>query len=137
MPGDVVVDLTKAITLEPLPAGGPYLASVSKFETGESKEGASKVHIELTVVEPTELARKKLFDDINLENEYTIGRLKTFLTAAGEDEKDLKKKLTLSDSFCEGMIGRQVAVFVKIDSSPTWRGMARISRVAKAEVFTA
>jgi hypothetical protein len=132
--GVVSIDFTKAVTLENLPVPGPYLCTVSAFELGQSAAGSQKVHVELTVVEPSEWSRRKLFDDISLENEYTLGRLMTLLVSLGEDKEKVKSKDYKLNP--DDMFGRQVAVFIKNEESEAYGVRSRIKRVAPAAVFS-
>jgi len=131
--GVVSIDFTKAVTLENLPVPGPYLCTVSAFALGESAAGAQKVHVELTVVEPQDWSKRKLFDDISLENEYTLGRLMTLLIALGEDKDKVKSKDYKLNP--DEMFGRQLSVFIKNEESDAYGVRSRIKRVAPAAVF--
>ena len=132
----IKVDMSKAKTLEPLPKGGPYLASVSAFESRESSAGNPTVHVELTIIEPAELAKKKLFDDISLENEYTLGRLQKLLVATeyAEDMEAAKKVKGIDE---DKMIGSQLSVWVKHRESEGYGTQAQIQRVDTADKYSA
>jgi len=137
---DIKVDLSKAIVFEALPAGGPYLATISKIVPGESKEGNPKVHVEFTILEPEQWARKKVFDEINLVNENTQGRLLQILLAAGEDEKAVKSKnYTLKTEEIEG---RQLTMWTRTRKGDNvnpdqaqWRKLALASVYTEASEF--
>ena len=131
--GVVSIDFTKAVTLENLPVPGPYLCTVSDFSLGQSASGAQKVHVELTVTEPSEWSKRKLFDDISLENEYTLGRLMTMLVALGEDKEKVKSKDYKLNA--DDMFGRQLTVFIRNEESDTYGVRSRIRRLAPATVF--
>ena len=88
----VTVDMTIARSIEPIPPGIKCLVVVSGWELGNSASGAPKVHIEMTVLEPEQYKSRKFFDDINLVNENTLGRLVAIFKALGYKENDIKVK---------------------------------------------
>jgi len=132
--GILSIDFTKAVTLETLPSPGPYLCTVSNFELGKSQAGSQMVKVELTVMEPADWSKRKLFDNISVENEYTLGRLMSLLIALGEDKEKVKSKDYKLNA--DEMFGRQVTVFTKKEVSETYGEQARIKRVAPAAVFS-
>jgi len=130
----VHVDFSKAKVLEPMPAGGPYLSALSAFEYGKSAEGNDKVHVELTVVGPEEFKNRKLFDDISLVNEFTLGRLMNLLVALGEKKEDITKpgyKIPEPDE----LMGRQAAVWVSIRESEVYGDRNQIKRLKPASAY--
>lgn len=117
-----------------MPAPGPYLAALSAFEYGKSAEGNDKVHVELTVVDPDAYKNRKLFDDINLENEFTMGRLMNLLVALGESKEAMVKpgyKIPDPDK----LMGKQVTVSVSIRESETYGDRNQIRRLRPASAY--
>jgi len=133
---DVHVDFTKAAVLEPMPAPGPYLFVISAFEWGTSAAGAKKVHCEYTVVDPEKYAKRKVFDDISVENEYTLGRLMSLLIASGEKKEDLEKP-TYKVPATDKMLGRQFTGFVTIRESEDYGDRNQMRRVRPASAYEA
>ena len=133
--GPISLDMTKAITMEPLPDNTKLLCVVSKFEPKQSARGNPSIHVELTVVKPEEpgYVNRKLFDDINLENEYTLGRLLNLLKGVGMSEEDIRKpdfKLIPED-----VVGLQCAVAVGVRKSEQYGDRNTIKRVRPAESY--
>ena len=113
----ISLDMTKAITMEPLPDNTRVLCAVSALEPRTSGRGNPSIHVELTVIKPEEpgYVNRKLFDDINLENEYTLGRLLNLLKGVGMSEEAIRKpdfKLIPED-----IVGLQCTVTVGIRKS--------------------
>ncbi len=86
----VTVDMSGAKSFEPVPDRTKCLVAVSKWEVGTSQSGNPKLHVELTVLEPEKYASRKFFDDINLDNDNTKGRLMDLLLALGYEEKKVR-----------------------------------------------
>ena len=131
----ISLDMTKAITMEPLPDNTRVLCAVSAFEPRTSGRGNPSIHVELTVIKPEEpgYVNRKLFDDINLENEYTLGRLLNLLKGVGMPEEAIRKpdfKLIPED-----IVGLQCTVTVGIRKSEQYGDRNSIKRVRPAEAY--
>lgn len=129
--GKVTVDMTKAKTIEPIPTGVNCLVAITKWDKTTAKaSGVDKIHIEETVVEPEMFKGRIFFDDINLENEYTLGRLLQTLVATGMDEKDIRtSKFEVPSS--EQMLGKTLCVTSKIQVAKPGSGYTDQSKATK------
>lgn len=132
---EITVDMTSAKTLEPLPINRAYLFALSGFKTGKSKaSGGKKIDYELTVVEPSEFAGRKLQESVSLDNEYTLGRLKQLLIALGKPEEEVnvaKFKIPAE----EDLLGMQLTGWVNIRQSETYGDRNRIRRMRPASAY--
>lgn len=131
----ISLDMTKAITMEPMPDNTKVLCAVSMLEIRKSSKGNPMAHVELTVVKPEEpgYSNRKLFDDINLDNEYTLGRLLNLLKGVGMSEEAIRKpdfKLIPED-----IVGLQCTVTVGVRKSDTFGDRNSIKRVRPAEAY--
>jgi len=133
----ISLDMTKAATMEPMPDNTQVLCMVSKMDPGTSGSGSNKVDVELTVVQPETpgIKNRKLFDSINLENEYTLGRLLNLLKALGETEESIRR--TDFQLIPENYIGRQCTIWVGIRPSEQFGDRNTIKRVRPAEAYSA
>lgn len=134
----ISLDMTKAKTLEPIPARTQVLAAMSAWKAGPSKSsGDLSLHYEVTVVEPAEFAKRKILEDTSLVNEYGLGRLQTLLIALGWSKEDVQK----SDFNLPGekdILGLQLTCNVGVQAeTPEYPAKNRIGRVMPAEVFSA
>lgn len=89
---EIVVDMTTAKTLEPLPTDKPYLMSMSAWKPGKSGSGGNKIHYEAVVKEPAVLAGRKVIMDVSLDNEYSLGNYKALLLGLGFPEEMVNSK---------------------------------------------
>lgn len=121
----IKLDMTKAQEMSPMEPGGPYLIRLAVMSLGTSKAGSQKVHTEWDVVEPERYANRKLFEDMSLENEYTLGRFKGMMAALGESEENLEKPDFDFDP--DNYIGRKAGCRVKIQQSDQYGPQARIA----------
>lgn len=131
----ISLDMTKAVTMEPMPDNTKVLCAVSKFELGKGPKGP-KVHVELTVLKPEDAGflNRKLFDDINLQNEFTLGRLLNLLKGLGIPEEEIRKsdyKLPPE----EDVVGMQCTITVGIRKSDTFGDRNSIKRVRPASAY--
>ena len=131
------VDMTKAITMEPLSPDIPYLCMVSAFDLGESGAGQPKAHLELSVIKPEVpgVKGRKLMDDINLVNEYTLGRLKTFLKAIGIPEEKFNVANFDLEKESADFVGAQVTTYLGIRRSDQYGDRNTIRRLAPASTY--
>lgn len=88
--GKVIVDMTKAKTLELIPDRTNCLMVITDWKFGKSAEGNRKVAVESTVVEPESYKGRKIFDSISLDNDNTLGRLLQLLIASGMPEEEVR-----------------------------------------------
>lgn len=133
----ISLDMTKAITMEPLPDNTRVLCAVSAFDLRKSARGNPSAHVELTILKPEEpgYLNRKLFDDINLENEYTLGRLLNLLKGLGMPEDDIRKpdfKLIPED-----IVGLRCTVICGVRKSEQYGDRNSIKRVRSADSFEA
>lgn len=133
----ISLDMTKAVTMEPMADNTKVLCAVSMFELRKSSKGNPMAHAELTVIKPEDpgIVNRKLFDDINLDNEYTLGRLLNLLKGVGMSEEEIRKpdfKLVPED-----IVGLQCTVTVGIRKSEQFGDRNSIKRVRPAEAFEA
>lgn len=136
MPKDegFVIDMTDAVVLGALPVDRPYLVTVSAWKPGQSSAGNRKVHIELTVKKPDDLANRKIFEDISLENEFTKGRLQSLLLALGLDEKEVKSKAFRLPK-AENMLSLECTVILSATDSDQYGPGNRVRRARPASVY--
>ena len=120
------LDMTKAASMQPIEAGGPYLIRLAVMSLGKSKAGADKVHAEWEIQEPERFLGRKLFEDTSLENEFTLGRFKAMMAALGETEENLDSKDFEFDP--DNYIGRRCGCQVTVQKSEQYGDQARISR---------
>ncbi len=133
----ISLDMTKAVTMEPMEDNTKVLCAVSTLEIRKSSKGNPMAHVELTVIKPEEpgIVNRKLFDDINLDNEYTLGRLLNLLKGVGLSEEEIRKpdfKLIPED-----IVGLQCTVTVGIRKSEQFGDRNSIKRVRTAEAYEA
>jgi len=133
--GTVSLDMTTAITMEPMPDNTKVLCAVSKMDLGQGPKGR-KVHVEVVVMKPAEAGflNRKLFDDINLENEYTKGRLLNLLKGLGMTEEEIRKPDFKLEP--ENLLGLQCTIWVGIRKSEQYGDRNSIKRVRTAEAYS-
>jgi len=127
------VDMTQAKTFAPLPERKALLAAVSKWKYGRTANGR-KLDYEFTVVEPSELANRKVMESVSLENEYTLGRFQTILLALGLKEEDVKSKKFMVPKE-EDMLGLQATIFCRTRSSDVYGDRSNVSRFRPASAY--
>lgn len=130
---DITLDMSTAKVLEPLPADRPYLMACSKWKPGRTANGR-KLDYELTVVEPTELANRKVTESISLENEFTLGRFQTLCIALGIPEGEAKSKAFKLPKE-EDMIGLQGTFWLGIRKSDTYGDRNTLRRMRSASAY--
>jgi hypothetical protein len=131
---EITIDMTDAKTFEPLPEKRPLLSAVSAWKLGKGPKGA-KIHVELTVKKPDELANRKVMEDISLTNEWTKGRYQTLLLALGFNEAKVKSpKHTVPKE--EDILGMELTLFVNTQHSETYGDRSRIGRMRPAASYT-
>lgn len=130
---EISIDMTQAKTFEPLPERKALLATCSKWKYGRTPNGR-KVDYEFTVVEPTELANRKVQESVSLENEYTLGRLQTILLAVGFDEAEVKVK-NFKPPKEEDMLGLQATIFCRTRHSDVYGDRSQVSRFRPAAAY--
>ena len=132
---EITIDMTQARVLEPLDPRRPYLMAVSAWKPGKSAAGGRKLHYELAVAEPTDMANRKVMEDVSLDNEFTLGRLMQVLTAIGFSEEDVRKKnfkLPVEDD----VLGLECTVWVRTQTSDVYGDRSRIRRLRPASVYS-
>jgi len=127
------IDMTQAKVFEPLPERKPLLAAVSKWKYGRTANGR-KVDYEFTVIEPSELANRKVQESVSLENEYTLGRFQTILIALGTPEDDVKSKAFKAPKE-EDMLGLQAMVICRTRKSDVYGDRSNIARFRPAAAY--
>lgn len=130
---EISIDMTQAKVFEPLPERKPFLAAVSKWKYGRTPNGR-KVDYEFTVVEPAELANRKVQESVSLENEYTLGRYQTILLALGFPEESVKSKDHKAPKEVD-MLGLQATIFCRTRKSETYGDRSNISRFRPASSY--
>ena len=130
---EITLDMTTAKVLEPIPADRPYLMACSKWKPGRTANGR-KLDYELTVVEPSDFANRKISESVSLENEYTLGRFQTLCIALGIPEDEAKSK-TFKLPKEEDMIGLQATIWVGIRKSDTYGDRNNIRRMRPASAY--
>ena len=135
---DVVLDMTKAATMDVLPVDRPYLAAISAWRTGMSGAGNRKIHVELTVTKPEEKGVKgrKLMDDLSFDNEFTLGRFQNLLIALGHPEAEVKDNPKFKVPKEDDVLGMECTVWLRVEESEEFGNRNRIKRVGKASVYT-
>lgn len=105
----ISLDMSKAATMEAIPDGTRVLLAVTGWEGKASSQGNPSLKLEVTVVAPDSpgIKNRKIFDTINLENEYTLGRFLSILKALGWSEEDARSLKALPDP--DGVMGLQFA----------------------------
>ena len=132
----VSVDMSKAKTIELIQENTAILAVLSAWDPRKSKaSGEPSIHMEYTIQEPAQYANRKLFDDVNLVNEYTLGRFQNHLKALGFTEEEYT-----SPNFQipprDDVLGRQVTIWCKTQKSEGYGDQSRINRIRPAEAFS-
>jgi len=130
------VDMTDAAVIEPLPTDKPYLAAFSAWALSDSKAGAKMVKFELTIKEPKEYGKRKIFENVSLENEFTKGRLQQLFVKGLEWDiaKVRTKNFVLPSE--DDMLGQEVTVFVNIQAASGAYGESnRVRRFAPASTY--
>lgn len=132
----ISLDMTDATSMEPLPDNTTVLCVVSEFKLRKSSQGNPMAHVELTVLKPEDsgIKNRKLFDDINLENVFTKGRLLNLLKGLGFEEKTIRSKTFKLDP--TELVGMQCTVVVGIRASEQYGDRNTIKRVRSAESFS-
>lgn len=132
----ISLDMTKAITMEPMPDNTEVLCAVSAWEVRRSAAENRTLHVEMTIIKPEEAGYKgrKLFDDINLQNEYTLGRLLNHLKGLGFSEEDIRKPDFVLPK-TEDMLGLQTAVVVGVRKSDRYGDRNTIKRSRPADTY--
>ena len=134
----ISIDMTKAVSMEPMPDNTQVLCRLDVLKVGASKaSGARTAHVELTVTKPDApgIINRKLFDDINLLNEFTLGRLLNLLKGLGMSEEEIKKEDFVL--IPEDLIGLECAVTVGVRKSDQYGDRNTIKRVKPAETYGA
>jgi len=127
------LDMTQAKTFEPLPERKALLSAVSKWKYGRTANGR-KVDYELTVLEPTELANRKVMESVSLENEYTLGRFQNILLALGFSEEEVKSK-SFKPPKEEDILGLQATIFCRTRHSDAYGDRSQVSRFRPASTY--
>lgn len=116
MPDDITLDFTNAKVFADLPENVAILFALSAAEIRDSKSnpGSNNAHLEWSAVDGVEddVKGNKVFEDISLTEEWSLGRLMTRLIAMGEDKDEVKTKsynLNIEDH-----IGKQITGWVRI-----------------------
>jgi len=108
----VTVNMTDAIALGPLDPKLMYLFAISKWAYGKTDKG-NKVDVVFEVVKP-EGIKGKVFDAINLENEYTKTRARDIMVATGVTTvEEMSENTSFEMPSEEEMLGRQFAARVR------------------------
>ena len=134
----VSIDMTKAVSMEPMPDNTQVLIRCDVLDIRGSKaSGQRTAHVELTVIKPDApgIINRKLFDDINLENEFTLGRLLNLLKGFGMTEEEIRKPDFVLVP--EDIMGLEAMVVVGIRKSDRYGDRNSIKRVAPAEAYEA
>lgn len=127
------LDMTQAKVFEPLPERKALLGAVSKWKYGRTPNGR-KVDYEFTIVEPSELANRKVQESVSLENEYTLGRLQTILLALGFPEDQVKSKSFKAPKE-EDMLGLQAMIICRTRHSDVYGDRSNIARFRPAAAY--
>ncbi len=134
----ISIDMTKAVSMEPMPDNTQVLCRCDILDVRASKaSGERTAHVELTVTKPDApgIINRKLFDDINLSNEFTLGRLLNLLKGFGISEEEIRKPDFVLVP--EDIIGLECMVVVGIRKSQQYGDRNSIKRVALAEAYEA
>lgn len=123
------LDMSKAISFEPLAKGVPYLLGVSKWKYGQSANGP-KIDVEFTVMRPEDkgIKGRKVAESVSLMNEYTLGRFKTWvkvLTGAKDDDFTASYKPPSE----EDMMGLQMGAWLGVRESAQFGDRNTVARV--------
>lgn len=131
---DFSLDMTQAKTFEPLPERQPFLVAVSGWKYGRTANGR-KLDYELTVVEPSNLANRKILESVSLENEYTLGRYQSILLAMGMSEEEVKSPNHKPPKEAD-VLGLQMTVFCRTRRSDVYGDRSNVSRFRPASAYT-
>lgn len=138
-PGEPIsIDMTKAVSMEPMPDNTQVLCRCDVLDIRGSKaSGQRTAHVELTVTAPDApgIINRKLFDDINLTNEFTLGRLLNLLKGFGMTEEEIRRPDFVLVP--EDIIGLSCTVTVGVRKSQQYGDRNSIKRVAPAEAYEA
>jgi hypothetical protein len=141
----VVVDMTSAVTMELLPERTPYLAAISGWKLGKSASGGRKLTWEATILKPetatndkggvVRVAKRKIREDVSLDNENTLGRVKSLLQALGKTDEELNSKKFVMPTEDE-MMGQQLTITARTQkATDDYEAATRIGRVRPPEAF--
>ena len=84
------LDFSQVSNYDPVPPGKPYLATITKFETGKAKSGEGRTaSVELTVVEPEEWESRRITRSYSLKTQ-SLFSVQNLLVSTGEDPEKLK-----------------------------------------------
>lgn len=132
---EITVDMTTAKTLQPLDPKRPYLVSVSAWDpTLKSASGGRMVKYVLTVVEPKDAENRTVTENVSLENEFTLGRVKTLLLGLGfpEDKVNVKKFVMPKE---DDVMGLQATIWVRTQKNETFGDRSVVTRVRPAATY--
>ena len=133
------LDMSKAAVMEPIPDNTKTLCAISDWDARTSSGGNPILHVEATIVKPDKagIKNRKLFDDINLQNEYTLGRLLTLLKGLGFSEEEARKMKDLPAK--EDMVGTQFTcvVGIRVDETGKYGDRNTMKRILPAAAFEA
>lgn len=134
---EFVVDMTAAKTLEPLPVDRFYLFEISQWKRGRAKgaSGGRVVVVEATAVQPSEFEGRKVIESISIENEYTLGRLKSIVIATGFQTEEEVNVPSYSIPKEEDMLGLQFTGRVNIRASEVYGDRNRLTRILPASSY--
>lgn len=110
---------------EPLPAGN-YIVQITDSEVRESKAGNPMVKWEFTVVDG-DFSGRKVWDNMTLNNEVSLKRLKSLAVAGGHPNPDY-----INDT--EEMHGLFVKIRVKVEQQDGYGPQNNVSSFGPAEV---
>lgn len=117
--GEITIDMTAAKTFEPLPTDRPYLVTVSDWKLGLSAAKKKKLHVVVAVSEPKEFEGRKITTDLNIEEEYNLGRLQTMLINGFGFPENKVKVSNFKLPTSEEMVGLQATLFVRTQTDAT------------------
>jgi hypothetical protein len=130
------LDMTKATTLEPFADGTRTLVAISQWSRHDSSTGNPTLHVEATIIKPETagIRGRKYNDEINLVNEFTLGRLLLILKGLGYKEEDIRKKdFNLPEE--DDVKGLQMTVIAGIRKDATYGDRNTMKRILPAEDF--
>lgn len=105
--------MTDAIELGPIEPEGVYGFAISKWNYRKNDDGIALVDTAFDVIKP-EGKPGKVFDTIQLENEYTKARAKKILAVTGlRKEEDMEKSKKLKMPAPGEMLGQQFGARIK------------------------
>jgi hypothetical protein len=134
----VTVDMTDAVTFEPIPKGVPCLGTISEWKAGKSKNEGNKIHCVTTVLEPEKYKNRKIFTDTGIDNEYGKGTMMQIICGAlNMSEKDIRSQKKFQIPSSDDMVGQQIAFVsgIRVDKTGQYADQNVLTRIRPGDSY--